>query len=377
MSYDAEQRARHQQKSEEALRAGRYSEAAFHTAKTAEYSLLLAEKSDAPLKRAFLTDANELIGLAEKMKQRASQGPDKTGKASDRVARKTEDGQAEDGSIWQLTARPDVKLDDVVGLDDVKKALRENVIWPRQHPELFEKFKIKPQAGVLMYGPPGNGKTHIAKAIAGELDAAFFAVDAAAIKSKWVGESERNVHKLFEAASRHERAIIFIDECESVLASHANEKVNVYNQFLTEIDGIASKGGLFSRFILAATNKPWLLGDAILRPGRLGDHVYVGLPDAAAREGILRYALAGKPIEGELPLAEMAETLEGHSAVEISLACNAAGLRVVTRNIESGNHDQKITLADLREALSEMPRSVSPDQIAKFQTWSEERKANA
>jgi SpoVK/Ycf46/Vps4 family AAA+-type ATPase len=364
MSFNSNQRMRHQSMAEKALRAGGLNEGVFHALKSAEYSFLLAENSAGEVARAYLADATELLDLAQAVRSRA-QGSH----AMPADTKRRADDAADE---WHLAERPDVRLDGVAGLEEVKKALRDNVIWPRQYPDHFERYRVMPQAGVLMYGPPGNGKTLIARAIAGELDADLFVVNPAAIRSKWLGRSEKNVKRLFEAASKSKRAVIFLDECDGMLASHQNERSNVYTQFLTEIDGIATRrDAVYSRFILAATNKPWLLGDAILRPGRLGQHVFVGLPDQPARDAILRNCLAQVPVE-TLPFESIAQRLEGHSGADISWTCERAKRRAMEREIGSGLQDQ-VTLADIEAALEQAPKSVTPDELDRYQRWAEER----
>jgi len=143
----------------------------------------------------------------------------------------------------------------VAGLDDVKAALRDDVINVMSHPEIYERFKVEGGGGVLMYGPPGNGKTFVAKAVAGELDAAFFAVDASQIKNKYVGETEKNMRRLFEEARQHERAVVFLDEVDALLQKRGNQKVNAVTQFLILADGIAETGDC-TLLLLGATNKP-------------------------------------------------------------------------------------------------------------------------
>jgi SpoVK/Ycf46/Vps4 family AAA+-type ATPase len=364
MSFNGNQRMRHHSLAEKALRAGGLNEAAFHTLKAAEYSFVLAENSTGEVARAYVADATDLLDLAEAVRSRA-----KGARATPAETKRRDDGT---GDEWHLAERPDVRLADVAGLEEVKKTLRDNVIWPRQYPDHFERYRVMPQAGVLMYGPPGNGKTLIARAIAGELDSDLFIVNPAAIKSKWLGRSEKNVKRLFEAASKSKRAVIFVDECDGMLASHQNERSNVYTQFLTEIDGIATRrDAVYSRFILAATNKPWLLGDAVLRPGRLGQHVFVGLPDEPAREAILRNCLSQVPAEA-LPFESIAQGLEGHSGADIAWICERAKRRAMEREIGSGRQDQ-VTLTDIEAALEQTPKSVTSDELDRYQRWAEER----
>ena len=162
---------------------------------------------------------------------------------------------------------------------------------PFLHPELFERFKVKIGGGMLMYGPPGNGKTYIAKAVAGELDAAFFNVNASQIKDKYVGETEKNLQRLFDEARQHDKAVIFLDEVDHLLARRGNRKIGTVAQFLALTDGLVKNNNCM--LVLAATNKPWVLDEAVVRPGRLGTHIYVGPPDDEGAGGHCRSEYEG------------------------------------------------------------------------------------
>ena len=196
------------------------------------------------------------------------------------------------------------KLSDVAGLEDVKTELHEKVIEPFIHPELFERFHLSNSGGALLYGPPGNGKTFVARAVAGELDAKFFPLNPADIKSKWVGETEKNLQRVFDEARQHEKSVIFIDEVDALLAARGNRKIGAVTQFLQLSDGLIRTKNF--PFLLSATNKPWMLDEAVIRPGRLGTHIYVGPPDPKARVAILALNLKGVPTAEDVSLAVIA-----------------------------------------------------------------------
>ena len=193
--------------------------------------------------------------------------------------------------------RPTVTFNDVGGMDGVKEQIRMKIIHPLAHAGLFKAYGKKIGGGVLLYGPPGCGKTHLARATAGEVKASFISVGLHQVLDMWIGNSEKNLHALFEQARRNSPTVLFIDEVDALAANRTDLRHsagrNVINQFLAELDGLdASNEGLL---ILAATNAPWHLDPAFRRPGRFGDIVFVPPPDAPARTAILRVLLRGKP----------------------------------------------------------------------------------
>ena len=268
---------------------------------------------------------------------------------------------------WELKAKPTEKLDDVAGLDDVKQELREKVIEPFLHPELFERFKVKIGGGILMYGPPGNGKTYIAKAVAGELDAAFFNVNASQIKDKYVGETEKNLQRLFDEARQHPKSVLFLDEVDHLLAKRGNRKIGTVAQFLALTDGLVKNNNCM--LVLAATNKPWVLDEAVIRPGRLGTHIYVGPPDAKAREAIIALNMQEVPVAGDV-------SLRGHSREGRGIQRRRH--RRVVRSGEAFRAEpaigrparrQSVTGADFTAALVKVRPSVSPEMLKEFESW--------
>jgi transitional endoplasmic reticulum ATPase len=275
-------------------------------------------------------------------------------------------------SQWIVREKPSLRFDDVAGLDDVKEDIRLRMIYPFQHPELAERFGINAGGGLLMYGPPGTGKTMLAKATAGEIDATFFRISAADVLSKWVGEAEQNLKKLFDAAAAETRAIIFIDEIESLIPARRDEGSSVMQrvvpQILQGMEGFDEKDKSPILF-MGATNVPWQLDPAVLRPGRFDEKVYIPLPDLAARRKMLEIYLSKRPLAEDVDLDALARRLEGYSGADIKYICDRAAVIPFLRSVESGTEGQ-ITTATLEDAIADIRPSVTSDMLKRFQTWS-------
>src|ERR1044071_8985007 len=188
------------------------------------------------------------------------------------------------------------------------------MVYPFDHPELAERFGIRGGGGVLLYGPPGTGKTMLAKATAGEIDATFFKVSPAEMLSKWVGEAEQNIKKLFDAAQQEKRSVIFIDEIEALVPARRDEGSSVMQrvvpQILQGMEGFDKKNSSPVMF-MGATNVPWQLDPAVLRPGRFDEKVYIPLPDLPARRKMLEIYLSKRPLDAGVNLDDLATRLEG------------------------------------------------------------------
>lgn len=283
-----------------------------------------------------------------------------------------------------MKEKPSVKWDEVVGLEDAKRALRESIIFPVHRPDLFP---LGWPRGLLMYGPPGCGKTLLAAATASEIESYFITVDAASIMSKWLGEGERNVAKLFNSARKlldedAKSVIIFIDELDSILGSRSNEvggEVRVRNQFLKEMDGITDKGKNIHLYIIGATNKPWSLDWPFLR--RFQKRIYVPLPDIRARMQMLKQYTAPLKMDPELKLEDLSKMTEGYSGSDMRDICQAVQLRVVSELFDAFGAEDKetqpraINVEDFREVLRNRRPSVSPDMLKAYSTWAENFKA--
>ena len=327
-------------------------------ARAAECSIAMANLGGGLVAMCFHDDARELLDLAEKSREKAKIQP---------RARKVvmQDYEESFETHFQLKEKPTEKLDDVAGLDDVKTELRERAIDPFIHPELYDRFKLNPGGGVLMFGPRGCGKTSIARAVAGEVDATFFSVNAADIRDKYVGETEKNLQRLFEAAHAHPRAVIFIDEVDHLLGRRGNRKIGSVSQFLGLTDGIVRNKNCL--LLLAGTNKPWALDEAVVRPGRLGTHIYVGLPDAAARESILSYNLRGVP-SNPLNFESLASMGDGYSGADLTEWCNLAKRSAKNRQMSSGCAEA-VSMEDFVLVFAGLRPSVTSHELKSFENW--------
>ena len=209
-----------------------------------------------------------------------------------------------------------VTLADVKGLDGAKQAVMDALVNPVRHPDIYKMLKIKNGKGLLLYGPPGTGKTMFARAVAGELGLPFLYRKMSEMKDKYVGESEKNVSRLFEEAYSHKKCVVFLDECESILRKRGNQKICIVEQFLAELDGFATKRDS-QIFVILATNRPWMIDSAVVRSGRIGLAVHVGLPEPETRRAIVMAALKDIPLAPDVSIDEIVERTEGYSGAEL------------------------------------------------------------
>jgi SpoVK/Ycf46/Vps4 family AAA+-type ATPase len=282
-----------------------------------------------------------------------------------------------------VTEKPQVNWEEVVGLDTAKKAIKEAIVYPVQRPDLFP---LGWPRGILLFGPPGCGKTLIAAAVATELDATFFSIDAASIMSKWLGEAEQNVAKLFGSARKSSNegkpAIVFIDELDSLMGQHSNEvggEIRVRNQFLKEMDGIVDKGKNLHVYVIGATNKPWDLDWPFIR--RFQKRILVPLPDHHTRLMMLKLYTSNLQIAQDVDLHELARLSEGFSGSDIRDVCQSAQLKLIGEFFESGKAMDKeakprsLTMNDFRQILEDRKPSVSLEMLSLYNRWFEAFKA--
>merc|ERR1711869_153171 len=212
-------------------------------------------------------------------------------------------------------------------MGETKRGLQEMILYPIDHPDKFEKFGMHPSRGVLFYGPPGCGKTMLAKAVATECFANFVSIKGPELLTMWFGESEANVREVFDKVRAAAPCVLFFDDLDSIGTARGSDSGaggasdRIMNQLLTEIDGVGVKKNVF---FVGATNRPELLDDALLRPGRLDQLIYIPLPDLPARQGILESTLKKSPIAPNVPLSFIAEKTEGFSGADLAEFCQRA-----------------------------------------------------
>lgn len=263
--------------------------------------------------------------------------------------------------IGELTA-PGARLVDVGGMEEVKRRLELSFLAPLRNPELRAQFGKSLRGGLLLWGPPGCGKTFIARALAGELGASFYEVGLSDVLDMWIGSSERNLRAIFDTARRNRPCALFFDEIDAIgqrrtaLRGGSGAMRGVVNQLLSELDGVGTDNE--GVFVLAATNHPWDVDPALLRPGRFDRTLLVLPPDAPAREAILRLHLRGKPTEA-LDLRRIVRASDGFSGADLALVCDHATERAMEASLQSGVA-RPVTQADLVDAVRDIRPSVAP-----------------
>jgi transitional endoplasmic reticulum ATPase len=260
----------------------------------------------------------------------------------------------EPATVSREIERPKVTFQDVGGMEKVKEEIRMKIIHPLTHPELYKAYGKPIGGGILMYGPPGCGKTYLARATAGEIKAGFIAVGINDVLDMWIGNSERNLHELFEQARSHTPCVLFFDEVDALGASRGDMRHHagrqLINQFLAEMDGVkTSNEGVL---ILAATNAPWHLDSAFRRPGRFDRILFVPPPDASARAAILRLHCRGKPIE-DLDYDHLAKKTDNFSGADLKAVVDVAIEKKLGEALKAGV-PKPLTTKDLASAAGSL-----------------------
>jgi len=266
---------------------------------------------------------------------------------------------------------PDLTLDDVGDMVDVKQALTETVLWPLSYPDTFARLGVQPARGLLLYGPPGCGKTFLVRAIAGTGQANVLSVKGAELLSKWVGESERAVRELFRRAREAAPALVFLDEVDALApirgqSTDSGVGDRVVAALLTELDGIE---GLRNVVVVGATNRPDLIDPALLRPGRMGRLVFVPPPDAEARGAILRAASKRTPLGPGVDLDAVAAETDGYSGADLTALVREAALGAMRRSLDA----PEVTLEDVDAARRTIRPSLDPAQVAALAAFASRR----
>lgn len=299
-------------------------------------------------------------------------------------------GQTNPSSLRETVVEvPDVKWEDIGGLEEVKKNLQEMILYPIEHPEKFHKFGMTPSKGVLFYGPPGCGKTLLAKAVANECSANFISIKGPELLTMWFGESEANVREVFDKARSASPCVLFFDELDSIGTARGSSAGDaggagdrVMNQLLTEMDGVNAKKSVF---FIGATNRPDILDEALIRPGRLDQLIYIPLPDEASRYSILKADLRKTPLAANVDLHYIAQITDGFSGADLAELAARASKAAVRESIEAEARLKaareldpslgatlpqdpvpELTRKHFEEALKHARKSVDMTQLAKY-----------
>ena len=275
-----------------------------------------------------------------------------------------------------MVEAPTIGWDDIGGLDEARDRLREGVELPLKHPEAFRRLGIRPAKGFLLYGPPGTGKTLLAKAAARESEANFIATKSSDLLSKWYGESEQQIARLFNRARQVAPTIIFIDELDSLVPARGGSfgepqvTERVVNTILSEMDGLEE---LQNVVLIGATNRPTLIDPALLRPGRFDDLIYVGPPDVAGRRRILAIHTRNMPLAKGVDLETLAQRTDRFTGADLEDLVRRAGLTALRRGLESA----EVTKADFEAAMTETRASVTPEMLEEYDRIRETLKSEA
>lgn len=344
--------------------------------RSAEALVKLAKMSSGELRKSRYERASRLIDFINTL-QEPKTNANIISNSNSNASKKT---SKEDSSetIWEAVSVPKIGFEDIAGLDEVKEAVRARIILPRKHPEVYQKYKKKSGGGVLMYGLPGTGKTMISKAIAKEINAKFFEVKSSDIVSKWFGEAEKNIKSLFETARKEKSAVIFFDEFEAMGAKRGGNSsvmARIIPELLAQIQGFNETDS--NIMLLAATNRPWDIDSAFLRPGRFNEKLYIPLPDYEARKFIVTKALEELPIDADINIDDIVTFTDGFNASDVVEFCERLKDGPIKRTIESGgNNIKNITAEDVSLTKAKVKSSVNPQDVVTLENWKDKYEDN-
>lgn len=347
------------QKGKEAKEKGNYALAKRNFMLAGETMMKIAKISQGKLKEVRLNRAKRIVELSDRIGTEKEKKKDDASEEDDEVKR------------WQQAEIPNIHFSDVAGLEDVKKAIKIRMINPILYPDKYKLYNKKTGGGVLLYGPPGTGKTMIAKAIACEVGAKFYAVKGSDIVSKWVGESEKNINSLFEEANKQDRAIIFIDEMDSLLGKRGQDIHNDkrVNEFLQQIDGFSGRNP--NLLLLGATNRPWDIDTAATRSGRFSQKIYIPLPDEKARKFMIEKNMKNVPVSKDFDVDKIVKQTKNYSGADIEELCDRAKDEPLLKAIETDSVVE-VTNKDFDNILKIFPPSVTESELEKFAEYNNE-----
>ena len=349
------------------LQQGNRAAAAEDMAQAAELLFLQAKKEgNLEEKKRLVNRGTELLERSVRLVDDSQVAPTQSAALSN-VERATPDAPV---ATAQKPKSKTLTFSDIAGLETVKETLMQRVVYPLRFPEKLERYGITGGGGMLLYGPPGTGKTLLVRAVAGELELPFFVIKSSEVLSQYYGQSEKQLAELFgEARSQPNGAVVFLDEIDA-LGAKRTESMNeasrrVLNQLLQELDGVDGRSGKLVFF--AATNEPWLLDAALLRPPRFSEKCYVPLPDADARKVLFEMGLRNCPVDSDVIPERLAALSEGLSGADIANICERAKLIPFTESIRTGQ-DRPLSQQDFDEAMKNVQPSVTAENMKRYET---------
>ncbi|MCI6358101.1 MAG: AAA family ATPase [Erysipelotrichaceae bacterium] len=281
------------------------------------------------------------------------------------------DGKKRKKDKSQKKQNTGITFDDIAGLEEAKKAFKEKIILPFEHPEIYQKYGKKAGGGILLYGLPGTGKTMFAEAASNMLNATFIPVKCSDIKSKWYGESEQKVKQIFARAKRSKKAIIFFDEFEAIGAKRTdsdNGNNDLVPEILAEMQGIDSNKSDSTIMVIAATNKPWAIDSAFMRPGRFDEKIYIPLPDFLARKRLFELQLSKLPVDENLDYDYLAKITEGFNGADIKEVCEKLKMSAIKDTLNKGT-EQTIGMDDVAKIEKSIKSSVSQEDVLQLKQF--------
>jgi len=342
--------------------AGNVAKARVEYLKCAQFLKHLAQLSPSERKRKILERSRKFKEIAEGLKEGTVKvytdgvlPPQPAEPQTTRVS--DEEKTREKVKELVLVEKPKLRFEDIAGLNEVKERIKEAIVYPFTYPEDYKYFGVNPGGGILLYGPPGCGKTMLAAAAAAECDAVFINLKVSDIKDKYVGESEKNIKQVFELARSYERAILFFDEIDAMAgergdSSQGHEK-SLVNELLAQMDALESKGTPRTSLILAATNQPWSVDLALRRSGRFDSAVFIPNPDVESRQKLFEINLRSRPVDKSVKLAALAQMTERYASAEIVEICDRAAKIPLRERLREQKKRRAISLADFKQSIEE------------------------